>query len=77
MAIDSAFFNGTWLVTGGCGFIGSEFIRQVLDGSRPDLSNVKIVNVDALSYAASPERLASIDKSSRYRFVKAQHLPSR
>lgn len=71
MAIDSALFNGTWLVTGGCGFIGSEFIRQVLDGSRPDLSNVKIVNVDALSYAASPERLASIDKSSRYRFVKA------
>src|SRR4051812_1982562 len=63
--------NGTWLVTGGCGFIGSEFIRQVLGSSRADLANVKIVNVDALSYAASPERLASVEKSPRYRFVKA------
>jgi dTDP-glucose 4,6-dehydratase len=62
--------NGTWLVTGGCGFIGSEFIRQVLSPSRPDLAGVKIVNVDALSYAASPERLASVDKSPRYQFIK-------
>lgn len=62
--------NGTWLVTGGCGFIGSEFIRQVLAPARADLSNVKIVNIDALSYAASPERLASVEKSSRYKFVK-------
>jgi dTDP-glucose 4,6-dehydratase len=60
--------KGAWLVTGGCGFIGSEFIRQVL--SRADLSGVNIVNVDALSYAASPERLASVEKSPRYKFVK-------
>jgi dTDP-glucose 4,6-dehydratase len=67
--------NGTWLVTGGCGFIGSEFIRQVI--AREDLRGVKIVNVDALSYAASPERLASVEKSGRYQFVKANiaHAP--
>jgi dTDP-glucose 4,6-dehydratase len=60
--------KGTWLVTGGCGFIGSEFIRQVL--GRDDLSGVKIVNVDALSYAASPERLTCVEKMLRYRFIK-------
>jgi dTDP-glucose 4,6-dehydratase len=60
--------TGTWIVTGGCGFIGSEFIRQVL--ARPDLGGVRIVNMDALSYAASPERLASVEKSPRYQFFK-------
>jgi len=65
---NSDLLNGTWLVTGGCGFIGSEFIRQVI--GREDLTGVKIVNVDALSYAASPERLAGVEKSPRYRFVK-------
>ena len=58
--------RATWLVTGGCGFIGSEFLRQA-HALYPD---VTLVNADALSYAASPERLASIEKSSRYKFVK-------
>jgi dTDP-glucose 4,6-dehydratase len=73
--MSDALTNGTWLVTGGCGFIGSEFIRQVL--AREDLRGVKIVNVDALSYAASPERVASVEKSGRYQFVKANiaHAP--
>ena len=70
MAVSADLSNGTWIVTGGYGFIGSEFIRQVLGGSRPDLAGVKIVNVDALSYAASPERLASVASSPRYKFVK-------
>lgn len=61
--------HGTWLVTGGCGFIGSEFIRQTL--GRDDLAGVRIVNLDALSYAASPERLAAVEKSPRYQFIKA------
>jgi dTDP-glucose 4,6-dehydratase len=59
--------NGTWLVTGGAGFIGSEFLRQC----HANYPNVTLVNADALSYAASPERLASIEKSPRYKFVKA------
>ena len=56
----------TWLVTGGAGFIGSEFLRQA-HAAFPD---VMLVNADALSYAASPERLASIENSPRYRFVR-------
>ena len=54
------------LVTGGCGFIGSNFIRLQLD-AYPD---VEIVNVDALTYAGNPENLADIDSDSRYRFEK-------
>jgi dTDP-glucose 4,6-dehydratase len=65
MAIDLT--RATWLVTGGCGFIGSEFIRQAL----AQYPQVRIVNVDALSYAASPERLASVAANPRYKFVKA------
>ena len=66
-------FHGTWLVTGGCGFIGSEFIRQTIAA----YPHVNIVNVDSLSYAASPERLAGVGgvggvaDSPRYKFVKA------
>jgi dTDP-glucose 4,6-dehydratase len=57
--------HGTWLVTGGCGFIGAEFIRQAL-AQHPQL---RIVNIDSLSYAASPERLATIADDPRYTFV--------
>ena len=41
------------LVTGGCGFIGSNFVRRVLAG-HPDLS---VVNLDKLTYAGNPENL--------------------
>jgi len=55
----------TWLVTGGCGFIGSMFVRMVM-AERPD---VRIVNLDALTYAGNRANLASIDSDERYRFV--------
>ncbi len=42
------------LVTGGCGFIGSNFIRFML-GKYPD---IRIVNLDKLTYAGNPENLA-------------------
>jgi len=58
--------SSCWLVTGGLGFIGSEFIRMTL----AQYPNVKIVNIDSLSYAASPERLAMVEKDPRYAFVK-------
>ncbi len=54
------------LVTGGCGFIGSNFIRFQL-ASRPD---VQIVNLDKLTYAGNPANLASVENDPRYRFVK-------
>ncbi|HVE42099.1 MAG TPA: GDP-mannose 4,6-dehydratase, partial [Planctomycetota bacterium] len=54
------------LVTGCCGFIGSNFVRLALR-SRKDL---KLTNLDALTYAGNPENLRDFEKESRYRFVK-------
>ena len=45
------------LVTGGCGFIGSNFIRHVLESRG---GGVSIVNLDKLTYAANPASLADI-----------------
>jgi dTDP-glucose 4,6-dehydratase len=53
------------LVTGGCGFIGSNFIRLEL-ATDPGLS---IVNLDKLTYAGNPENLADLANEPRYRFV--------
>jgi dTDP-glucose 4,6-dehydratase len=53
------------LVTGGCGFIGSNFIRYMLN-EYPDL---EIVNLDALTYAGNTENLREIENEARYRFV--------
>ena len=54
------------LVTGGAGFIGSNFIHYML-GAHPD---VQIVNLDALTYAGNLENLAGIANDPRYTFVK-------
>jgi dTDP-glucose 4,6-dehydratase len=53
------------LVTGGCGFIGSAFVRWVLT-EQPD---VRVVNLDALTYAGNPENVASVAHLDRYEFV--------
>ncbi|HEU5249267.1 MAG TPA: dTDP-glucose 4,6-dehydratase [Thermoanaerobaculia bacterium] len=55
------------LVTGGCGFIGSNFIRHLLE-SRGD--GVSIVNLDKLTYAANPANLADVAQRPNYRFIK-------
>src|ERR1043165_1739865 len=54
------------LLTGGSGFIGSNFVRFVL-GARP---GVKIANLDALTYSGNPENLAEVERDSRYAFIK-------
>jgi len=54
------------LITGGCGFIGSNFVRHTLE-NYPDY---KIVNLDKLTYAGNPGNLTDIEKNPRYRFVK-------
>nr|MBC8362078.1 dTDP-glucose 4,6-dehydratase [Candidatus Desulfatibia profunda] len=58
------------LITGGCGFIGTNFIRYLL--TETDFKGC-IVNVDALTYAGNPENLADIetDFQARYVFIKA------
>ena len=55
----------TIFVTGGAGFIGSAFVRLVLE----DNSDVRIVDLDALTYAGNLENLDGID-DSRHEFVK-------
>jgi len=54
------------LVTGGAGFIGSNFIRHLLS-ARPD---VVIINFDKLTYAGNLENLADVENDPRYRFVR-------
>jgi dTDP-glucose 4,6-dehydratase len=53
------------LVTGGCGFIGSEFVRRQL----ATYSDVAVVNLDALTYAGNVENLVEIEPHPRYEFV--------
>jgi dTDP-glucose 4,6-dehydratase len=55
------------LVTGGAGFIGSNFIRQRLLEKGPPLT--RIVNLDALTYAGNPANLADVAHDPRYVFV--------
>jgi dTDP-glucose 4,6-dehydratase len=55
------------LVTGGCGFIGSNFIRHVL--GRPELA--RLVNLDALTYAGHRGNLAGVATHPRYVFEHA------
>jgi dTDP-glucose 4,6-dehydratase len=54
------------LVTGGCGFIGSNFVRLCLQRC-PD---IRLVNLDKLTYAGNLENLADIANDPRYRFVR-------
>ncbi|MDX2114100.1 MAG: dTDP-glucose 4,6-dehydratase [Planctomycetota bacterium] len=56
----------TILLTGGCGFIGANFVRFVL-ASRPA---ARIINLDVLSYSGNLENLAGLEYDPRYRFVK-------
>ena len=55
------------LITGGCGFIGSNFVRYVLETD----PTVALLNLDALTYAGNLANLADLAKERRYRFVKA------
>lgn len=52
------------LVTGGCGFIGSAFVRLALD------KGVDVVNFDKLTYAGDPENVADVADHPRYSFVQ-------
>jgi dTDP-glucose 4,6-dehydratase len=54
------------LVTGGAGFIGSNFVRHLLASTR----DVAIVNFDKLTYAGNPESLADVAADPRYTFVR-------
>src|SRR6516164_11593500 len=53
------------IVTGGAGFIGSAFVRMAIGET-----DLRVVNLDKLTYAGNLENLASIDGHERYRFVQ-------
>lgn len=57
----------TYLVTGGAGFIGSNFVLYMLR----KYDDIRIVNIDALTYAGNLENLKSIKDDSRHVFVQA------
>ncbi len=61
--------GGTILVTGGCGFIGSNFIRFLFE--KTEFSG-SVVNLDKLTYAGHPENVADIQSkfSDRYHFLR-------
>ncbi len=57
------------LVTGGAGFIGSNFVRRTLEDAYPGLEGAEVVVLDALTYSGNLENLAPVADSPRYEFV--------
>jgi dTDP-glucose 4,6-dehydratase len=57
----------TYLVTGGAGFIGSNFVHYMLK----KYSDIKIINVDKLTYAGNLENLKCVENDPNYSFVQA------
>ena len=55
----------TYVITGGCGFIGSNFVRYILSNEK----ECRIVNLDKLTYAGNPKNLSDVDNDDRYIFV--------
>ena len=56
----------TYLVTGGAGFIGSNFVHYIIK----KYDDIKIINLDKLTYAGNLENLKSIENNSNYTFVQ-------
>ena len=54
------------LITGGCGFIGSNFIKYILD----KYPNYEVINIDKLSYGGNLDNLQDIETNPRYKFIK-------
>lgn len=56
-----------YLITGGLGFIGSNFIRYLLDRDE----NVRVLNFDKQTYAGNPVNLRDVERDPRYDFVRS------
>ncbi|MCZ7380696.1 MAG: dTDP-glucose 4,6-dehydratase [Candidatus Methanoperedens sp.] len=54
------------LVTGGCGFIGSNFLRHIME-KYPDY---EIINLDKMTYAGNPDNLKDVENNPNYSFVR-------
>lgn len=58
---------GSYLVTGGAGFIGSNFIHYMLN----KYSDAKVINLDKLTYAGNLENLKDVEGNPNYKFIQA------
>ena len=58
--------NNTIFITGGCGFIGSNFIKYILANTEYRT----VINLDKLTYAGNPNNLVDIQKDERYIFIQ-------
>ncbi len=59
------------LVTGGAGFIGSNFVRRTLEDAYPGLEGAEVLVYDALTYSGNLANLATVADSDRFSFVQA------
>lgn len=58
------------LITGGAGFIGSNYVRWLFDGTAEEPDVERVVVLDALTYAGNLANLSGLEQHSRFRFVK-------
>lgn len=58
----------TYLVTGGAGFIGANFIEYLFEGKK---DSVNVINLDKLTYSGNLENLKNVENNPNYRFIKA------
>lgn len=58
------------LVTGGAGFIGSHYVRELVGGAYPAYADAEVVVLDKLTYAGNEANLAPVADSPRLRFVQ-------
>ncbi len=63
----------TYLITGGCGFIGSNFILRLLS----QYGDAKVINLDKLTYAGNPDNLGDVEHDEGYRFVQGDVCDAR
>lgn len=64
----------TYLVTGGAGFIGSNFINYLFDTYENEIG---VINLDKLTYAGNLQNLTKVDRMKNYSFIKADICDSR
>lgn len=61
----------TYFITGGAGFIGTNFIKYLIESYG---EKVRIINYDKLTYAGNREWLKELEKKDNYRFVQGDIL---